>query len=191
MSTQIKTSPAVQVVTSGHPVPVGSGLFTNLAVSNVNVTSAGLATITFTTAHGITVGGTGKVTFWNVATNTWLNMLTVSTVAITTTTIQFYTTSFSSASNGADTGSAIVSPVERYRVVRLEIDKEAGTSVIYIGDQFLTIDSSSGPVIGRYAAALSLAGQLAWEISGEGIDPCLIWVDASAGGTYVQVSLVF
>lgn len=187
MSTQLKSSPALKVVTSGSPVPVGSALFTNLTVSNVSVTN-GVAQVTFTAAHGITNAGTGKVTFWGVGTNTWLNQLTVSTTAVpSTTVIQFFTNEASgNITNGSDTGSAVVSPVERYRALRIEVDQSAGSAIVYVGDQFLNIGSSPK----RYSAALSLTGQIAFEISGEGIDPCLTWVDASANSTYAQVSLI-
>ena|ERR1700751_2001855 len=181
MSTQLKTTPQGTVAASGTAQPASAAYIANLTVSTVAVTN-GIATVTFTTAHGITAAG-AKVTFWNIGTNTWLSKVTASVSNVNSTTQIEFPTTHANVASGADTGSAIVSPPNRYRVVRIEIDQSAGTNKLYVGD--FNVSST------QYAATLTLAGQIAFELAGEGIDPTLIFVDASASSTKYQMSLVY
>ena len=195
MSTTVRVATPIQVGTT--PVPVGSAIFPVLTVASVLVQAhdgydgSDRVVITFTTPHGCSNAGTDKVTFWGVGTNTWLNQLTVSTyTVVSTTAISFTSTADSGFINGADTGSAIVTPVQRFRVVRLEAD-QFNTGNVFVGDGTVSAGSLSPATIGRYAALLSSTGQIAFELAGEGIDICLLWVLASVAAQYVQVSLVY
>ena len=126
MSTQLKTTPQGTVTTAGTAQPASAAFLANLTVSNVAVVN-GLATVTFSTAHGVTAAG-GKVTFWNVGTNTWLSKLSVNVTNVLSATVIQFATTHANVASGADTGSAVVSAVERYRVVRIEIDQSASTA---------------------------------------------------------------
>jgi len=180
MSTLIKTFPAL-AVTAGTRVPVGAAILANLTLAFAGV-SAKTATVKFTTAHGVTALK-GQVTFFGVGTNTFLNGQTVSVTAIPDAkTIEFSTTN-ADVAYVAETGSAIVNALDqRYRVLRLELDEDASTGAIYVGDNQVSSE--------QYSAKLTLAGQAAFELVGEGIDPSRVWVDTSASTTKVQVSVI-
>jgi hypothetical protein len=180
MANIIKSFSPVTVATAGSRVPIASAQFSPLTISNVAVTN-GQATITTSAPHGLSAGS--KVVLYGVVTNTWLNGLRVQVLVVSSTTAFTFVTTHANVASGADSGSVLPSPIQRYRIVRVEIDQGASTNKIFVGDS--SVSSS------QYAACLTLAGQLSWQIVGEGIDPSDIWIDTSVNSTKVQVSVVY
>ncbi|HEV2523331.1 MAG TPA: hypothetical protein VGT24_13205 [Candidatus Acidoferrales bacterium] len=125
-----------------------------------------------------------QVTLWGFTTATYFNGKTVTVLDNdpSTGTFRFAFTHMNVAST-ADAGKTAPQPTEKYRAVRVEIDQSAGTAVLFVGD--LNVSSS------RYNAALTLAGQIAVELSGDNIDASRMFLDTSVTGTLGHVTLVY
>lgn len=125
-----------------------------------------------------------QVTLWGFTTATYFNGVQISVLDCDPVAgaFRFY---FAHADVGstADAGKTAAAPVQRYRAVRLECSQTLGTDFIYVGDGKV---SST-----RYVAALSLAGQLSVEVAGENIPAERIFIDGTANGDSVQVSLIY
>jgi hypothetical protein len=85
----------------------------------------------------------------------------------------------SGASSGSEPG---IAGGEHFRVVRIEVDQANGTDFVYVGD--LNVSTT------RYAAALSLAGQLAIEVASENIPGDRIFMVSTTDTDKVHVSLI-
>ena len=125
-----------------------------------------------------------QVTLWGFTTATYFNGKTITVLDNNPSngSFRFYF-NHANVANTADTGNTAASPVQRYRTVRLECGQGNGTDLVYVGD--LNVSSS------RYVAALSLAGQLAIEISSDNIPADRIFIDATSSSDTVQVSLIY
>ena len=132
------------------------------------------------------ISGQGqKVVLWGFTTATYFNGKTVTVLDNNPATgaFRFYFTNADVAST-ADTGNTAPSPVERFRSVRIECDAANSTNIVYVGDLNVTAT--------QYAAALTLAGQLAWSISGDNIDASQIEIfGSSASNCSVHISLIY
>jgi hypothetical protein len=125
-----------------------------------------------------------QVTLWGFATATYFNGKVVSVIDCnpTNNSFRFYF-NHANVSNTSDTGNTAAEPVQHYRAVRLECSQSNGTDIVYVGD--LNVSSS------RYVAALSLTGQLSIEVAGDNIPVSRIFIDGTANGDSVQVSLIY
>lgn len=125
-----------------------------------------------------------QVTLWGFTTATYFNGKTV-TVSNSNPAADSFSFVFdhSNVSSTDDTGYTAAAPVERYRAIRLECGQSNGSDFVYVGDG--NVSSS------RYAAALSLTGQLSIEIAGENIPPERVFIDGSADTDTVQISCIY
>lgn len=125
-----------------------------------------------------------QVTLWGFATATYFNgkKITVISNDPVAKSFSFYFNHADVAST-ADTGNTAPSPFQHYRVIRLECSQSLGTDFVYVGD--LNVSAT------RYVAALSLTGQLSFEIASENIPPEDIFIDGTTNGDSVQVSLIY
>lgn len=173
----LKTQTPVTVTTAGTKQPALTGA--QATVSQIGV-SGGVLTVVTTAAHGYNVGQ--QIGFFGVGTNTFLNgaIVTVTRVVSATSFEAIY--GHANVALAGDTGTAFAQLSQRYRVVRFEIDQSAAGAKIFIGD--FNVSST------QYVACISLSGQLAYEFSGEAIDPSRIFLDTSASGTKAQLSTV-
>jgi hypothetical protein len=170
----LRTVAVQNVATAGTRQPVFTGstaTITNVALQN-NL-------LTVTCSNSFVPGQ--QVGFWGVATATFLNNVRVVVQSVTSTqfTAVFVRANYNSAS---DSGTAFTSPIERFRIVRIEVDQSAGAGKIFVGD--LNVSST------QYVACLTLTGQIAFEFTGEDIDPSTMFVDTSVNGTKWQTGLV-
>ena len=137
---------------------------------------------------GVAPGPSGmgqKVLLWGFTTATYFNgkVVTVIDNNPATGAFRFYFTNADVASTN-DAGNTAPSPVERFRSVRIECDLGNSTNIVYVGDLNVTAT--------QYAAALTLAGQIAWSISGDNIDASQIEIfGSSATNDSVHVSLIY
>jgi hypothetical protein len=125
-----------------------------------------------------------QVTLWGFTTATYFNGKTVTVLDNDgSSQFRFYFTHANVGSTG-DAGKTAPIPVESYRAVRLEWSA-TGADTVYVGD--LNVSSS------RYIAALSSAGQLSVEISGDNIRADRIFIVGSnaAGTDTVQCSVIY
>lgn len=129
--------------------------------------------------------GGQKVILWGFTTATYFNGCTVTILDNnpSANSFRFYFTHGNVGSTN-DAGNTAPSPVERFRAVRIEADAANSTNIVYVGDLNVTAT--------QYAAALTLAAQLAFEISGDNIDASQIQIfGSSASNCSVHVSLVY
>lgn len=134
---------------------------------------------------GVAPGKGQQVILWGFTTATYFNgkKITVIDNNPATGAFRFYFTNADVAST-ADTGNTAPSPVERFRSVRIECDAANSTNIVYVGDLNVTAT--------QYAAALTLASQLAWSISGDNIDASQIEIfGSSATNCQVHISLIY
>jgi hypothetical protein len=137
---------------------------------------------------GVSSGPVGKgqqVILWGFTTATYFNgkKITVIDNNPLLGSFRFYFTN-ADVNSTADAGNTAPSPVERFRSVRIECDAANSTNIVYVGDLNVTAT--------QYAAALTLAGQLAWSISGDNIDASQIEIfGSSATNCSVHVSLIY
>jgi hypothetical protein len=130
-------------------------------------------------------GGPGQVvTLWGFTTATYFNGKNVTVLDNDPSTGAFrFAFNHANVASTADTGNTASNPPDHFRVVRIECGQGNGTDKVYVGDQFV---SST-----RYAACLTLTGQIAFEISGQNIDASKIFIDATSSSDTVQVSFVY
>lgn len=130
--------------------------------------------------------GGQQVTLWGFTTATYFNGTTV-TVLDNDPVAGSFRFRFNHANVGStnDAGNTAPIPVQRYRAVRIECAQNLGTDLVYVGDLNLSAT--------RYVAALSLAGQLAIEITGDNIPADRIFIKGSngAGTDSVVVSVIY
>lgn len=138
------------------------------------------------TAKNAGAAGGQQVTLWAFATATYFNGCTITVLDCdpVTGSFRFYFTHANVASTG-DTGNTAPIPVQRYRAVRIECAQNLSTDLVYVGDLNLSTT--------RYVAALSLAGQLSVEITGDNIPADRIFIKGSngAGTDSVVVSVIY
>jgi len=127
-----------------------------------------------------------QVTLWNFGTATYFNGCTVTVLDNDPITGAFrFRFTHANVASTADTGNTAPIPVQRYRAVRIECAQNLGTDLVYVGDLNLSTT--------RYVAALSLAGQLSVEITGDNIPVDRIFIKGSngAGTDSVVVSVIY
>ena len=128
--------------------------------------------------------GGQQVTLWGFTTATYFNAKQISVIDCDPSngSFRFYFNHADVAST-ADAGNTAPSPVERFRVVRLECSPTLGTDIIYVGD--LNVSSI------RYWAALSLTTQFAVEIASDNIPAERIFITGTGPTDSVQVSTIY
>lgn len=145
----------------------------------------------FQDIHGGNAGsspqGSGgqQVTLWGFTTATYFNGKTITVLDCnpSNNSFRFYFTNANVAST-SDAGNTAPSPKERFRSIRLECSQGNSTNIVYVGDLNVTAT--------QYAAALTLTGQMAYQISGDNIDASRICIfGSSASNCSVQVSLLY
>lgn len=130
--------------------------------------------------------GGQQVTLWGFTTATYFNGTTVTVLDNDPVTGSFrFRFNHANVGSTNDAGNTAPSPVQRYRSVRIECAQGLGTDLVYVGD--LNVSST------RYIAALSLAGQLAVEVTGDNIDASRIFIKGSNGAATdsVVVSVIY
>jgi hypothetical protein len=126
-------------------------------------------------------GGTSQNTLLNGKKITILNSNPVAK------TFSFYFSAFAATASftvAESAGKVAPIPVQKYRVLRLEVGQGNGSDFVYVGDG--NVSSA------RCIAALSLTGQVSFEVAGDNIPAEGIFIDGTNTTTdVVEVSLIY
>ena len=180
--------------TNGTPTPVYTGPVT--AAASVLIKN-NLATITLNISAFPSIGYNAgqQVTLWGYTTLTYLNGKTI-TVSQNNPVLKTFSFPYTHADVNStnDTGNTAPSPTQKFSCVHLEIDDQASTNAIFVGDGTVAAPGTSPVASGRYLTKLLLATNPSVWIGGEGavgqnIDASRIFVDTNHTGTEVQVTL--
>ena len=160
----------ILTVTLSVPLPAGNFM------PNNQVIAGGVA-------PGPNEAGAQQVILWGLSTYLDLNgqMVTVRSNPSPTSFSIYY--SNPNAYSGSDTGKCAPAPFQHYRAIRIEAGQGNGADFVYVGDNHV---SST-----QYVAALSLAGQLAIEISSDNIPAERICINGTSNSDTCQVSYIY
>lgn len=163
--------------TAGTPTPVYTGPSANLLTATSFSILSGIATIVVDNTY---LPG-NQVGLFGFTTATYFNGVPVTVLDATAHSFRFYFNHVDVNSTG-DTGKVFIQP-STYRAVRIELQADASTHHIYVGDGTVTSDN--------YVADLTLAAQKSVEIDGNAINAGRIHIDTDSTGTEAQISLVY
>lgn len=172
------------VITSGTPTPIYTGPV--VAAVSYSITN-GIVAVVLGASNFPSVGYLPgqQVTLWGWTSTAVIfngKVVTVLNSDPVTGTFRF---AFNHANIGSTTsgiGQTAPAPIDKFRAVRIECGQSMSTHIAYVGD--LNVSSS------QYAAALTLAGQIAFVLSGDNIDASRIMVDGTNTGDTLQISVV-
>lgn len=134
--------------------------------------------------QGGNAAGGQQVCLWGFATAMYFNGCTITVLDCdpSTNSFRFYF-AHANVANTSDTGNTAPTPKQSYRAIRIECSQTIGTDFIYVGD--LNVSST------RYITALSLAGQVAVEISSDNLRADRVMLASTATSDTAQVSLIY
>ena len=188
------------VANSTYAVPVYTGpevdavsFFITNGVATINLGAGNLPAVGYNGPNNPIQGNWPapngqQVTLWGFTTATYFNGKNISVISNDpkTGSFSFYFNHADVGSYGSptsDAGKTAPIPVQQYRAVRIEVELDISTDIVYVGDG--NVSST------RYVAALSLANQLSVEIAGENIRAERIFIKSSGATDDVQVSLIY
>jgi hypothetical protein len=184
----VRTLPSVTVATAGNRVPVYTGpaalLLTNTSYYILN----GIAV--FNVANTFTPNGVDntvqQINLYGFTTGTYFNGVPANVIWATPTQFAIYFNNAnvgSAAAPQADAGKIFPTPRDMFQSVRIEIDKGAASATLFVGD--VNVSAT------RYAAHLSLTGQIAYVQSGNKVDAHRIYLDTDTNSTVAQISATY
>jgi len=171
--------------TAGTPTPVYTGASANLLTAASFSILKGIATIVVANSYDsnpwtpYSVGS--LVGLYGFTTATYFNGVPVRVLDATTAKFRFYF-NHADVNSTSDAGKCFIMP-PTYRTVRLEIQANAGSGIVYVGDGMVSAT--------KYITALSLAGSKWFELDGDAIPAGRVHIDTDTSTTSVQVSVTY
>lgn len=170
--------------TSGTPTPIFTGPSANLlSAASFSITN-NIATIVVANTY---IPG-NQVGLYGFGTGTYFNGLAVTVLDATPTKFRFAFT-HSNVGSTADTSGRIFIQPPTYRGVRIEIQADASTHIIYVGDG--TVSSTNYVTALLLSVAARPNAPEIWQIEGDAIEVGRIHVTTDSSGTKAQVSVLY